>query len=233
MWHVLSAEGSKTAASIESHRFCDEPSTAVSDAAVTIGGLTMRQMVDTPQPIDSDEGSYTAALGQATGVEAVEGTASFVTADDEDSPGTGNEAEVGYDSVSHQKPADVDGKSAVQNGPISASGTALLAHYEEVDMGENDEEDDAEDFESVGTPYTGLDTTRTVGAQSLAFMEGGQRYHHRPEAHFVPEVLLPALCLPWHACSAQSRISRQLRQHTHDGIFVCCLYSCIFCCAIL
>lgn len=190
------ADSSKPAPSIESHQITEEPSTAVSDAAVTIGGLTMREMVDAPQPINDSDGSYTAMLEQATGVEAVEGTASFVTAEGEDSPGTEKSPGAAEQQASTgRKSAEIVDKGDMRNVPVSPSGTALLAHYEEQD---DQDDDDEEDFESVGTPYTGtpysgLDTTRTVGAQSLAFMEGGQRYHHRPEARFVPDVRLPAL----------------------------------------
>lgn len=190
------AEASKTtAASIESHNITEGPSTAVSDAAVTIGGLTMRGIVDQPHPIDPEGGetSYTAALEMATGVEAVEGAASFVTADDGESPGNENEADVDLDPTTS---AEMSRKGEVHPTHMSPSGTALLAHFEELDD---------EDEYDVGTPHTGFDTGRTVGPQSLAFMEGGQRYCHQAQARFVLEIqfsmlynTLPASYHRWH-----------------------------------
>lgn len=187
----LRAEESKTVTSVESHQITEEPSSAVSDAAVTIGGLTVREVVDEPQPyLESprdNEASYTAALQLATGVEEVEASESFCTVEEEeDMMGSANDADVGFVPTRTKALTDVAGKGDVPSGLMTSSGTGLIAHYHEL----ANEVSDDDDLESVGTPYTGLDTTRTVGAQSLAFMEGGERYHHHPQARYVPEVCL-------------------------------------------
>lgn len=209
-------DASKTSVTdIQSHQIEEENSGAVSDATVTLDGLTMREIVDDTKPAptvtEAEEMSFTTALGLADGVEAVEGSGSFATADttstvdaNDASPGIseqdqeskpepeaasaaegGSEGAAEDDGAYTSADASMSMKRFIPDGNVSttASGRDLLSARAATEGGD----DDADEFESVGTPYTGMDTTRTVGAQSLAFMEGGQRHNHNPQALYVPD----------------------------------------------
>jgi hypothetical protein len=212
---ACSAEPSKTTAeSIASYQiqeepsFHEEPSTAVSDAAVTIGGVTEGGQVDEPHPIDPEleDRSYTTALQLATGVEEVEGaSASFMTAEDE--AAASNENEMGKAEASQSEVCQEAASADVGNAgepPVEETPPPETVAEAEVPDQYHEVQEAAEEemYASAGASNTGMDTTSntvmdttgTVGAQSLAFLNGAGRYTHRPEARFVPDVRLLRFC---------------------------------------